>query len=39
MAVADVDFVRLVGPKVCPFAGKAWSASREREAQAQGVQR
>jgi Ala-tRNA(Pro) deacylase len=33
------DFVRLVKPKICSFAEKAWSASRLREAQAQGVQR
>jgi Ala-tRNA(Pro) deacylase len=33
------DFVRLVKPKICSFAEKAWIASRLREAQAQRVQR
>jgi Ala-tRNA(Pro) deacylase len=33
------DYVRLVKPKICSFAEKAWSASRLREVQAQGVQR
>jgi Ala-tRNA(Pro) deacylase len=37
--MGNADFVRLVKPKICSFAEKAWGASRLRVAQAQGVLR
>jgi Ala-tRNA(Pro) deacylase len=38
-ASATCDFVRLVKPKICSFAEKAWNASTSRETQAQRARR
>jgi Ala-tRNA(Pro) deacylase len=37
LRIGNVDFVRLVRPKICSFAEEAWSISKPRRAQAQGA--
>ena len=39
LRMGNGDFMRLVKPKICSFAEKAWSASRLREALARGARR
>jgi len=39
LRMGNGDFIRLVKPKICSFAEKAWSASGLREALARGARR